>query len=381
MSLRLKKLEKAIIRLVVGLLVFLLFAPAAPAMAETAVLPGSFTVQLVVTGVASSNISNSNATISWETNGYATSQVFYDTRAHESIADYPQHSDNNTLLLIQHSISLTGLSSSTLYHYRVKSVANVNNAELVAISNDFTFQTRTTSGGGGGGGQGTSARIKLKLGESGGFTESNIEIDESGRSWNSGQITTLDGMLTLKVDAGTRLLDNAGQPLTLITCSKPSFMVQPPFQSVIISAYDLGPNGAAFTPPITLIMKYQSLLLSPGVSENTLYIAYWQGSGWQALSSTLDSQTGTVSAPVSHLTVFALIGSLKPIQSTPTSTLTPPTSTPTLVPTSTPVFSPTPLSTPEVKSSLAKWWWIIIFGIFVGTAILTILFVLKRPRR
>jgi hypothetical protein len=51
---RLIKLERAIFRLVLGMLMLLSFAPAEPAVAETAVLPGSFTVQLVIFNITSS---------------------------------------------------------------------------------------------------------------------------------------------------------------------------------------------------------------------------------------------------------------------------------------------------------------------------------------
>lgn len=117
-------------------------------------------------------------------------------------------------------------------------------------------------------------------------------------------------------------------------------------------AYDFGPSGARFEPPITLTMTYDPGTLPPGVAERDLYIAYWDGSQWLILESTTDTTTKTVSAKVSHFTLFAVIGRLAP---TPTPMPTPkPTPAPTPKPTPTPVPpSPTPLPPPVALARFA----------------------------
>jgi hypothetical protein len=376
------ELRKAIFRLALGALLLLSFALAVPAEAETAVLSGSFTVHLIISNVSASTIGLSTATISWETNGNATSQVFYDTQSHADLADYTHHSDNITALVTQHSISLTGLSSSTTYHYRMKSVDSVDNSEIIAISEDFTFKTKTTGSGGGGeggGGGGGSGTIQtLKFDESSVVIASSIRIDSAGITQNSGQLTTSDGILTLNVNAGTRLLDNTGQPLTLITSHIPSAFPTPPSPWVILLTYDLGPGGAAFSPPITLILKYKSLSLPQGVSEISLYLAFWNGSEWQALQSIVDTQAKTVSGSLSHFALFALIGKQKIL--TPPST---PTPTPTLTPTITPAPTTTPTPTPLPDQTIVhiNWWWLGGFLVIIAMLIFISFFYLKRPRR
>ena len=59
-----------------------------------------------------------------------------------------------------------------------------------------------------------------------------------------------------------------------------------------------------------LTMKYDHATLPSGVLESTLYIAYWDGSQWQALPSTVDTQIGTVSAWLSHFSIWALMGKM-----------------------------------------------------------------------
>jgi len=108
----------------------------------------SGTVPLVTSNVTASSIGYHSSTISWKTNGDATSQVFYDTEFHENTADYSDRTDEDSNLVSEHSVSLSSLSSSTTYHYRVRSA--IPETEFIAISDDYTFRTLTSAGGGGG---------------------------------------------------------------------------------------------------------------------------------------------------------------------------------------------------------------------------------------
>ncbi|MGB7624471.1 MAG: fibronectin type III domain-containing protein, partial [Terriglobia bacterium] len=101
---------------------------------------GSVTVSLpadttppIISAVGSSSVTASGATISWTTNEASDSQVDYGTTA-----GYGTSTTLNTSLVTSHSAALSGLASSTLYHYRVKSKDAANN---LATSGDFTFTT------------------------------------------------------------------------------------------------------------------------------------------------------------------------------------------------------------------------------------------------
>ncbi len=87
----------------------------------------------VITAVTSSGISTSTATITWTTNITANSQVEYGT----SIA-YGSLTTLNGSLVTSHSVLVSGLATSTLYHYRVRSADGNGN---LGISSDFTFTT------------------------------------------------------------------------------------------------------------------------------------------------------------------------------------------------------------------------------------------------
>ena len=89
----------------------------------------------VISSVTASGMTQTGATITWTTSEGATSQVEYGlTTAYGSATTI------DTNLLTSHSVSLTGLTAGTTYHYRVKS-RDVSNNE--AISADFTFTTAT----------------------------------------------------------------------------------------------------------------------------------------------------------------------------------------------------------------------------------------------
>jgi hypothetical protein len=90
-----------------------------------------------ISGVTPGQINSTGATISWTTDQASDSQVDFGTST-----SYGTSSGVNTNLVASHSVSLSGLSSGTLYHYRVKSRSASGN---LATSGDFTFTTASGS--------------------------------------------------------------------------------------------------------------------------------------------------------------------------------------------------------------------------------------------
>jgi phosphodiesterase/alkaline phosphatase D-like protein len=86
----------------------------------------------VISNVASTS-TTSGATVTWNTNEAATSQVEYGLTT-----GYGSNSALDTVLVNNHSVTLTGLASATTYHYRVKSKDGASNE---AVSGDFSFTT------------------------------------------------------------------------------------------------------------------------------------------------------------------------------------------------------------------------------------------------
>jgi hypothetical protein len=93
-------------------------------------------------------------------------------------------------------------------------------------------------------------------------------------------------------------------------------------------AYDLGPNGAQFSPAISI-----TFAAPPGqVGQDFTVRTYDHASGtWQDLPTSYDPQTGTVTAEVSHFCCFALFA--KTVTTAPTAPVIAATIAATHVPT------------------------------------------------
>ncbi len=91
----------------------------------------------VISSVSVSSITTSSANVTWTTDVAATSQVEYGTStAYGSLTTL----DSN--LVTSHSVSLAGLTTNTLYHYRVHSK---NSSGIETISGDAVFQTSSVT--------------------------------------------------------------------------------------------------------------------------------------------------------------------------------------------------------------------------------------------
>ncbi|MGQ0645150.1 MAG: OmpL47-type beta-barrel domain-containing protein, partial [Elusimicrobiota bacterium] len=87
----------------------------------------------VISAVSATNIGQSSATISWNTNEPSDTQVEYGTTT-----SYGSSTVLNTSLVTAHTQGLTGLTAGTVYNYRVKSRDAAGN---LAVSGNFTFTT------------------------------------------------------------------------------------------------------------------------------------------------------------------------------------------------------------------------------------------------
>jgi len=87
----------------------------------------------------SSTVTANSATISWTTNEAATSQINYGLTT-----SYTATTTLDTNLVTAHSVTINGLSASTLYHYRVRSKDIANNEKISADKN-FTTTAATNN--------------------------------------------------------------------------------------------------------------------------------------------------------------------------------------------------------------------------------------------
>jgi phosphodiesterase/alkaline phosphatase D-like protein len=91
----------------------------------------------IVSVVVATPVGSTGATVSWTTNELANAQVQYGLSTSYGTTD-----TLDPILALTHSNTLTGLTPSTLYHYRVKSADDSGN---IGYSTDGTFTTGSVS--------------------------------------------------------------------------------------------------------------------------------------------------------------------------------------------------------------------------------------------
>ncbi len=127
--------------------------------------------------------------------------------------------------------------------------------------------------------------------------------------------TSQDGNLTMTIPAGTVALDENGNPLSGLTSAIDPSPPPPPEDANIIGlAYNFGPPGATFSPPITIKLTVDPATLPPGVAVEDLVLAYYDevAGEWVELTTTYDPATNTFTADVEHFTTFAIIARTAP---------------------------------------------------------------------
>jgi len=133
----------------------------------------------------------------------------------------------------------------------------------------------------------------------------------------SGRFTSADGTVELYIAEGTASSDTQGNPVTAFEFAIDTDPPTLPDGSIVGQAYHVEPDGATFDPPITLTWHYQAAILSAEIAEDDLYIVYYSADHdeWTALESNVDTPEDIITAPVTHLTTFAVFA--PPLPPTP----------------------------------------------------------------
>ena len=236
---------------------------------------------------------------------------------------------------------------------------------ITTTTTTTTTTSQTSSGGGGSGGDvGGSAPVAS------GVTAVTPYVNAQGIFNQNINIWSDDQNALVSIPSGTTGLTSGGAPLTQIsmihTTTPPAFEAG---AGIVDLAYDLTPNGITFDPAVTLTFTIYNLPAS--LDPGTLQIAYYDTTQntWITVPTTFNATNNTVSAQISHFTVYGVTYGVKPLNtdittipattttlinpppgsytstSIPTAAVTIPTATasPTMLPTSTSI----PVSTSE----------------------------------
>ncbi|MBN1190057.1 MAG: Ig-like domain repeat protein [Dehalococcoidales bacterium] len=217
---------------------------------------------------------------------------------------------------------------------------------------EFTIKVKSSSSSGGGssgGGGGSSSSSTYTAITTTGFSGSTVKTStSSGLSQSNYSLNSTDGIISLAIPKDTNMLNNLGRRLTEMSVSA---VTSPPSAltgSEVVTAYSFQPDGAMFSPYITLKMNYNPGSLPANVAESSLYIANYNGTTWQIVSGqTIDLNANTVSANITHFSTYAILGTISsPSTPTPTASATPgPTATKSPTPSATGTQTPKPSAT------------------------------------
>jgi len=240
-----------------------------------------------ITDISIYNTGPSGTEVAWETNIAASSQVFWDTCAHDDEYDYASSTPLNTKAAFHHRQLITGLISSSTYHYRVKSTFSLGENQATAVSPDHTFTTLPSS---------TLSTFTLIEG-----------ISPLGVFSNRVEALSADGRARVSIEPGVRGLTMQGIPLTEIGLALLENPPGSPLDSRSVSlTYELSPPGAVFDQPVEITLSFFPADLNGSVANPEIFIAWWDISTgqWITLPSSIDNINKTVTARVDHFIPF-----------------------------------------------------------------------------
>jgi len=145
--------------------------------------------------------------------------------------------------------------------------------------------------------------------------EASFRINSEGKILETFEATSPDGMLTINIPKGTIALDKDGKRLKSLEAVVDESPPDPPEDANIIGlAYDFGPDGATFEPPMTLTRRYDPDALPERVAEEDLVLAYYdeEAGKWIEIDCAVNTENNVIAASVSHFTTFAIIGAITP---------------------------------------------------------------------
>lgn len=205
-----------------------------------------------------------------------------------------------------------GLSHSTTYWFALKAADGAGNwSQLSNCVSGRTEEYTHYSGGSSlsekeskGGKSVILPQIRIVI--DGAVFVKNLDIDM--RMLEGGECGSKDGAIILAFGKGTAILDKEGNPASSINVAPTVPSGTHPDGFRILNAY-YSQSLCTFEPSILLNMQYDPGKLGENISENDLFIAYYDQnqSRWIPLPSAVDTRWHSVSASISQLSIFGLL--------------------------------------------------------------------------
>jgi len=219
------------------------------------------------------------------------------------------------------NITATANTGFTFSQWTGAPVADPNAAQTSIVMNDnyivtatFTANTPPPPGGGfiispilGGGGDTVTGNKHIT-------SLYGMVADDGTLKFNS-EASSADEFITLTLPVHTLMLTRVGNSLPFIaieTLSSPPDGVD--ITNIIGPTYSFTPEGATFSPPIKITFRYDGFTLPANADPENLKIVWWDSVNkkWAELECTVDTEAETVTAFISHFSLYALSLDVKP---------------------------------------------------------------------
>jgi hypothetical protein len=214
------------------------------------------------------------------------------------------------------SLDVAGFSASTVYYYRayVSFLFGPGDGGGFLADNERTFTTSEAPpppppsyggggfGGGGGGGVPPGA----------GVTNLGIYTNSEGLFNIAGAVESEDGNVIIAIAKGVmaQTKDNTAlKSLKIVAIDSPG--TASAGSQFIGLIYELTPDGATFTPGITLTVFFDPAAVPAGIDLNSLKIAVYNPatSAWELLPSILNKTDSSISVTIEHFSIYSIVGS------------------------------------------------------------------------
>ncbi|MCE5338842.1 MAG: hypothetical protein LLF90_09180 [Methanomicrobiaceae archaeon] len=148
-----------------------------------------------------------------------------------------------------------------------------------------------------------------------------LTISTTGVLLESVTVRTTDETSAVTVQEGTTARDRDGNPLGEVTCTKVAPAEVPPASpgTTVAIVLSCGPAGATFDPPATLTYTLSGEEWARIDDGATLSVMWYnpETEKWQDVPATVDPATRTVTAEVSHFSIYALAWTITEAATTP----------------------------------------------------------------
>lgn len=246
----------------------------------------------VVSNIATSSITNTGATITWDTDEAASTRVVYS--ADMNYASTTAETDTSPRVT-SHTQALSDLLACTIYNYRVVSRDAAGNT---ATSTASTFLTTGCSGGATPS-TATSTVVTVASAATTTVTDGSntitVETPEDFTATSSSIVIQIKGL------PSDTVLGSIGKPSSSLSSGA----------SVVFDVKALINNITeldSFDVPVTISYTYADGDVS-GLDENTLSMYHYASSAWSELDDcSVNVSTNTITCTAPHFSIFAIFG-------------------------------------------------------------------------